>query len=152
MPVQSFLSDTIDECIETEIGLASAVEVDIIPTHKNGRSLPQLIVFKAETTILNSVRIDRTTKDVWLVLGIGDPTSLRTKKNCVTPHLEIESEFVGINLRGAGLEMPIVVFVVIDVVDEDDNLGRGGECARRVSKSSRASIRQSRSPNWQGKD
>ena len=131
MPVQSFLSDTINERIETEIGLA--VEVDIVPTHENGRSLPKLIVFKAETTVLNSVRIDRTTKDVWFVLGIGDPTSLRTKKDCVTPRLEVESESVGINLRGACLETPVVVFVEIDVVDEDDHLGRGGEWARKVN-------------------
>ena len=37
-----------------------------------------------------------------------------------------------IYVRGSGLETPVAAFVEIDVIEEDDDLGRGDEWARKV--------------------
>ena len=73
----------------------------------------------------NFLRIDRSARDVLFVFGIGDPTCLRSVKHCVTSRFDVKSESVDVYVRGSSLETPVVVFVKIDVVEEDCDLGRG---------------------------
>ena len=139
MPGQCLLSDILDEGIKTEIGLA--VDVEHVPSDKNIRILPELNVSKVDTFALfklglvpssNILRIDRSAKDVLFVFGIGDPAYLRSVKDCVSPRLDVESESVDVYVGGSGLETPVVVFVEIDIVEEDGDLGRGDEWALKV--------------------
>jgi len=136
MPGQSLRSAIIDVRIETEIG--SAAEVEQVPSHENARVRPELDISKSDTFALlelgfvprsNFLRIDRSAEDVRLVLRIGDPTCLCGIKDRVTPRLDIERESVGVYVSSGGLETPVVVFVEIDVVEEDEDFGGGEERA-----------------------
>ena len=69
---------------------------------------------------------------MWFVLGICDPTCLCSIKDCVIPRLNVKSESVDVYVPGSGLEAPITAFVKIDVVEEDDDLGRGDKRACKV--------------------
>ena len=141
MPGQSLLSDIIGVHIETEI--STTVDVKHIPSHENIWNLPKLNVSKVDpfalvkwglVTSSNFHSIDRlgSAIDVLFVLWIGDPICLRRIEDCVIPCLDIEIESVDIYVRGSGPETPVAAFVEIDVVEENDNLGRGDKRARKV--------------------
>ena len=139
MPGQSLLSDIIRVHSKTKVGLT--VNVEHIPSHENIWILPKLNVSKANTFALfklglvpssNFLRINRSAKNVWFVLGISDPSCSRSKKDCVTPCLDIESKSVNVYVRGSGLETPVSAFAEIDVVEEDNDFGRGDKRARKV--------------------
>ena len=142
MPGQSFLSDFIDVCIETEVGCAA--DVERVPSHENVRFLPELDVSKANTLAMfelglvprpNFLRINRGAEDVLTVLGIGNPTRLSGIKDRVTPRLDVERESGFVYVGGGGLQTPVVIFVEIDLVEEDDDFGRGEERALKVDAS-----------------
>ena len=139
MPCQSLLSDIIDVHTEAETG--ATVDVEHIPSHENIWIIPKFNVTKTDTFTLfklgpvpspNFLRIYRSAKDVWFVLGIGDPTCLSSVKDCVIPRLDVESESVDVYVRGSCLETPVTAFFEIDVVEEDNDLGRGDKLARKV--------------------
>jgi len=140
MPGQSFLSDVIDIRLETEIGYAA--DVKRVPSHENVRVLPELDVSKPNTFALfefgpvprsNFLRIDRGAEDVRAVLGIGNPTCRGGIKDRVTPRLNVERESGIVNVSGGGLETPVVAFIEINQVEEDDDFGRGEEWALKVN-------------------
>ena len=97
------------------------------------------------------------------VFEISDPTCLRSIKDCVTPRLNVGNEYVDVYVRGSasGFKTPVVVFVEIDEV-EDDDLERGDEWALKVDTHGGRGFGigiqvtdgalQSRTPNWQGRD
>ena len=49
------------------------------------------------------------------------------------PRLDVQSESVDVNVRGSGFETPVAAFVEIDVVEENDDLGRGDKRALKVN-------------------
>jgi len=142
MPGQSFLSNPIDVCIETEVGCAT--DVERVPSYENVRVLPELDVSKANAFAMfelglvprpNFLRIDRGAEDVSTVLGIGNPTRLSEKKDRVTPRIDVERESGVVYVSGGRLETPVAIFVEVDHVEEDDDFGRGEERALKVDAS-----------------
>ena len=66
------------------------------------------------------------------ILWIGDPAGLRGIEDSVLPSLDSERESIRIYASGGSLEAPMAILVEIDVVQEDDDLGRGDERALEV--------------------
>ena len=163
MPDQSTLTDVTDVRAEAEIG--SAVEVELVQSHKNVQVLAELGVSKADTFALlelglvprsNILRIDRGAKNVLAVFGIGDPTCLRGIKDCVTPRLDVDRESVFIDVGGGCIETPVVPAVKIDEVEEGEDIGRGNERALEINAHGSRGCRgphtgahRSRTPSWQ---
>jgi hypothetical protein len=66
---------------------------------------------------------------VRLILRVCDPTSLRSVEDSISPSLNIERESIHADFSGRSTETPVVIFVEINVVQEDDDFRRGNERA-----------------------
>jgi hypothetical protein len=62
---------------------------------------------------------------------IGDPTRLRSIKDGVCPSLDAERESIRIDIGSGRFATPALALVEMDVVQKDDNLGRGNKLTLR---------------------
>ena len=139
MPDQTSRGDIVDVSVDAKISLA--VNVDRVQSNEDGWISPKLDVVECDWLALlelrlvrgtNVRRVGRHAKDVLLILWICDPASLRGVEDSISPTLDIERESVHVNVSGGGLETPVAATVEIDVVQEDDDFGRGNERALKV--------------------
>ena len=80
----------------------------------------------------NLHRIDRRTENVFAILWIGNPASLRAMEDSVRPTLDVERESSRVNISSSSNGTPVAVPLELDSIEEDDNLGRGDEWAFEV--------------------
>ena len=136
MPDQSSRGDIVDIGIDAEIG--PAVDVEGVQGDEDRRILPVLDLIEFDRFALlvlrqlpraNGYRVDRSAKDVLVILWIGDPASPRGVEDSVCPSLDTERESILINVSGSSPEAPNIAIAEIDVVEEDNDLGRGDKRA-----------------------
>ena len=77
-------------------------------------------------------RVDGGAVDVLAIFWIGDPAGLRGVEGGVSPRLDMEHEPTRVDVTGSHVEAPVLVLVEVDVVQEDDNFGRGDKPALKV--------------------
>ena len=147
MTDQSGPGDSIDVGFDAKISLA--VDVDEIQRDEDGWILPEpdriehdvpvvlMGLRLGDGTNLKVHRADGGAKDVLSIFWIGDPASLCGVQDRVSPSLDMEREPAHIDLTGSRVEAPVVFFVEIDVVQEDDDLGRGDKPALKVDAHAR---------------
>lgn len=141
MTDQSRPGDSIDVRIDAKASLA--VDVDKVQRDKDRGILPKGNLVKRDVprvlelrlgdrghrTDLEVHRVDGRAVNVLAILWVCDPAGLSGVEGRVSPRLDVERESAHVDVAGAHVEAPVATAVEVDVVKEDDDLGRGDEAA-----------------------
>lgn len=80
----------------------------------------------------NLHRTDRCVENVFAILWIGNPTSLHAVEDSVCRSLNIERKPFHVDISSSGNGAPVAVPVKLDLIENDDNLGRSDKWALEV--------------------
>ena len=140
VPSQAGRGNAIDVSVDAEISLT--IDVDGVQGDEDRWVLPEFNRVELDFAALfwlrlvprtDVHRVDRCAKNMLVIFWIGNPTNPCSVEDRVPPGLDIECESVHVDVSGSSFQTPDAVFVEVDAVEENQDLGRSGEGALKIN-------------------